>query len=165
MTGDPRCQAARVWISAAADDEASEVERTALGAHLAECADCRNWAALAGSLALRIRTAEPVVPLHAVEAPEPAASTVIPLRRHRARRLRGAAAAIAVSGVAAMVGMLVSSSTTTGNGPNAPRTSREILVADRSPGFVDSIIGLDRTVPPPVVGRDRLMPDEGTQQP
>jgi hypothetical protein len=105
-----------------------------------------------------------VVPLHVVEAPAPATSAVIPLRPRRARRLRGAAAAIAVSGVAAMVGMLVSSSTT-GNGPSAPRTSREILVADRSPGFVDSIVGLDRTVPPPIVGRDRLMPDEGTQQP
>jgi predicted anti-sigma-YlaC factor YlaD len=164
MMGDPRCEAARVWISAAADDEATAAERTALGAHLAECSDCRNWAALAGSLALRIRTAEPVLPLHAVEAPATAAPGVIPLRPHRARRLRGAAAAIAVSGVAAMVGVLVSSSTTTGNGPSAPRTSRQILVADRSPGFVDGIVGLDRTAPPRPVARDRLTPDEGAQR-
>lgn len=163
MMGDPRCQAARVWISAAADDEATGAERSALAAHLAECSDCRNWAALAGSLALRIRTAEPVAPLHAVEAPAPVSAAAIPLGPRRARRLRAAAAAIAVSGVAAMVGMLVSSSASTGTGPDAPRTSRQILVADRSPGFVDGIVGLDRTTPPPLVGRDRLTPD--TQQP
>ncbi len=72
---DPTCQAARVWISAAIDGEATETERAGLRAHVAGCAACREWAALAESLALRVRTAEPAVPSRQLVLP-PAPSAV-----------------------------------------------------------------------------------------
>ena len=92
---DPKCQAARVWISAAIDGEATETERAGLRAHVAECAACREWAALAESLVLRVRTAEPAVPSRQLVLP--------PAPVVRRRRRRGARAIAAVSLAAAAI--------------------------------------------------------------
>jgi predicted anti-sigma-YlaC factor YlaD len=95
---NPKCQAVRVWISAAVDGEATETERAALRAHVAECAACREWAALAESLVLRVRTAAPARPQQQlVLPPHPVA------RRRRGRTRAAAAVGLAVAAVAAGV--------------------------------------------------------------
>jgi predicted anti-sigma-YlaC factor YlaD len=106
---NPKCQAVRVWISAAVDGEATETERAALRAHVAECAACSEWAALAESLVLRVRTAEPARPLKQLVLP-PQQQTP---RRRRARTRTFAAVGLAVAAVAAGVfaGTLGSGST------------------------------------------------------
>ena len=99
---DPKCQAARVWISAAIDGEATGTERAALRAHVAECAACREWAALAESLVLRVRTAEPARPMR--ELVLPPAPSAAPVRRHRRGRTRAiAAVSLAAAAIAAGV--------------------------------------------------------------
>jgi predicted anti-sigma-YlaC factor YlaD len=106
---NPKCQAVRVWISAAVDGEATETERAALRAHVAECAACSEWSALAESLVLRVRTAEPARPLQQLVLP-PQQQTP---RRRRARTRTFAAVGLAVAAVAAGVfaGTLGSGST------------------------------------------------------
>ena len=94
---DPICQAARVWISAAVDGEATALERAAVRGHVAECAACREWAALAESLVLHVRTAEPARPSRPLVLPPPAAT------RRRSRRRSRTALAVAL-GVAAIAG-------------------------------------------------------------
>jgi anti-sigma factor RsiW len=97
----PLCEIARLWISMAADGEASEVERAALDEHLEHCDDCTEWRALAEAVVLHVRTTPP--------SPAPAGLIpVLPLRRSRRRGLAlraggrvAAAAAAAVLGVAA----------------------------------------------------------------
>jgi predicted anti-sigma-YlaC factor YlaD len=95
---DPKCQAARVWISAAVDGEATETERAALRAHVAECLPCREWAAVAESLVLRVRTAEPARPTRRLVLP-PAA----PVRRRRGRSRALAVVGVGIAAVAAGV--------------------------------------------------------------
>ncbi|MDX6568336.1 MAG: putative zinc-finger, partial [Gaiellales bacterium] len=90
---DPKCQTARVWVSAAIDGEATDTERAGLRAHVAECAACREWAALAESLALRVRTAEPAVPSRRLVLP--------PAPAVRRKRRKGSRAVAAVSLAAA----------------------------------------------------------------
>jgi predicted anti-sigma-YlaC factor YlaD len=99
---DPTCQAARVWISAAVDGEAGDLERAAVRGHLATCQACREWAALAESLVLRVRTAEPARPSRSLLVPPPAVAPR-PRRRRRAR----AAVAVALGAAAIAAGVLV----------------------------------------------------------
>ena len=105
---DVRCRAARVWISSAVDGEATRSELVAMRAHLAECTECRAWAALAESLALQVRTAEPAVThdLFVPSSPETDIETAD--RRRRRIPLR---ALLATSGVAAalVAGIVVAS--------------------------------------------------------
>jgi predicted anti-sigma-YlaC factor YlaD len=128
---DVRCRAARVWISSAVDGEATRSELAAMRAHLAECADCRGWAALAESLALQVRTAEPVVTddLFVPSATEP------DVRRRRAP-LR---AILATSGVAAaLVGGIIVASAPHGSGPTSTAGPAPVItVASNTPGVVD----------------------------
>jgi predicted anti-sigma-YlaC factor YlaD len=92
---------ARLWVSMAADGEASEVERAALDEHLDHCDDCREWRALAEAVVLHVRTTPP--------SPVPAGLLpVIAPRRSRRRGLTlraggvlAAASAAAVLGIAA----------------------------------------------------------------
>ena len=92
---------ARLWISMAADGEASEVERAALDEHLEHCDDCTEWRALAEAVVLHVRTTPP--------SPVPEGLLpVLPPRRSRRRGLAvragglvAAASAAAVLGVAA----------------------------------------------------------------
>jgi predicted anti-sigma-YlaC factor YlaD len=93
---DPKCQAVRVWISAAVDGEATGIERAAVRAHVADCAACREWAALAESLVLRVRTAEPAHPTRPLVLPPPA--PVVRSRRTRSRT--GLAVALGVAAIA-----------------------------------------------------------------
>jgi predicted anti-sigma-YlaC factor YlaD len=96
---DPICQAARVWISAAVDGEASVIERAAVRAHVAECASCAEWAALAESLVLNVRTAEPARPTRRLVLPPPA-----PVERPRRSRGRtSVAVALCVAAISAGV--------------------------------------------------------------
>jgi anti-sigma factor RsiW len=92
---------ARLWISMAADGEASDVERAALAEHLVYCDDCAEWRALAEAVVLHVRTTPPV-PVPATLLP----ALPSPRARRRGRVLRGggvlvAAAAAAVLGVTA----------------------------------------------------------------
>jgi anti-sigma factor RsiW len=95
---NPTCQAVRVWISAAVDGEATETERAALRAHVAECAACAEWAALAESLVLRVRTAAPARPRQQLVLPPHQ-----PARRRRGRTRAATAVALAVAAVTAGV--------------------------------------------------------------
>jgi anti-sigma factor RsiW len=95
---DPKCQAARVWISAAIDGEATATERTALRSHVADCAACREWAALAESLVLRVRTAEPAQPTRQLVLPPGE-----PVRRRRTGSCAVVAVALAGAAIAAGV--------------------------------------------------------------
>jgi len=99
----PLCEMARLWVSMAADGEASEVERAALDEHLEHCEDCSEWRALAEAVVLHVRTTPPSpVPeglLPVLPAPRRARR-----RRRFAVRIGGvvaAASAAAVLGVAA----------------------------------------------------------------
>jgi anti-sigma factor RsiW len=94
----PTCQIARIWISAAIDGEATETERAALRSHLADCAACREWAALSESLVLRVRTAEPAEPMRQLVLP-PAPRA----RRRRAGSRTFAAVGLAAAAIAAGV--------------------------------------------------------------
>jgi predicted anti-sigma-YlaC factor YlaD len=122
---DPKCQAARVWISAAIDGEATELERAGLRAHVAECAACREWAALAESLALRVRTAEPALPSRQLVLPPP------PVVR---RRRTGSRAIAAVSLAAAAIAAGVFTGTLGSGTPEQQRTPPErvmyVAIAD-----------------------------------
>jgi predicted anti-sigma-YlaC factor YlaD len=124
---DPKCQAARVWISAAIDGEATDVERAGLRAHVAECPACREWAALAESLVLRVRTAEPAVPSRQLVLP-PAPQVV------RRRRRRGTRTLAAVSLAAAAIAAGVFTGTLGAGTPeqqhNPPERVMYVAIAD-----------------------------------
>jgi predicted anti-sigma-YlaC factor YlaD len=85
------CERACEWVSLELDGELSDFERTLLGAHLAECGDCRAFREDVASVTHQLRAS-------ALEQPERAVRVV----RHRRRaslRLAPAAAAIAVLAV------------------------------------------------------------------
>lgn len=121
---DPRCQAARVWISAATDGEASEAEQAGLRLHLAECTACRSWAALAESVSLQVRTSAPIEPSRPFAFPEPEPEPVLrPSRRRRSplrARARAAAFASPLLAAAAVAGVLLSGALQT-----APQTGQQ----------------------------------------
>jgi predicted anti-sigma-YlaC factor YlaD len=137
---DPRCQAARVWISAAIDAEASDAERAALRLHLSECHACRSWAALAESVSLQVRTSAPIEPVMLFSFPETEPARR-PARRSPLRaRARAAAFASPLLAAAAVAGVLLSGAlqsappqTTQSHTPRQP----VLTVAQvRSDGFV-----------------------------
>jgi anti-sigma factor RsiW len=119
---DPTCQAARVWISAAIDGEATPTERTALRSHLADCTACREWAALAESLVLRVRTAEPAQPTRTLVLPPP---RVVQRRRRTGSR---ALAAVALAGAAIAAGVF-SGSLGAGAPARQDQPSQRVVVA------------------------------------
>src|SRR5690242_3964885 len=61
-TGGQLCARARFWASLRVDDELSELEGALLDAHLARCAECREFEAAAAGSATLLRAA----PLEAV---------------------------------------------------------------------------------------------------
>ena len=139
---DPKCQAVRVWISAAVDGEATEIERAAVRAHVAECAACGEWAALAESLVLHVRTAEPARPTRQLVLPPP-----VPVARRRRSRPR-AALAVAL-GVAAIAGGVFAGTFRTGStvqpSPSAP--PGRVIVAINDLARVGTTAGVHVTHP------------------
>ena len=101
-----RCDRARQWLSLDVDGELSEFERALLDAHLARCEDCRSFADDTHEFTALLRAA----PLEALTHP-----VALPSRRSRlVRPLRVAAAAaavVAVTGLAAIVGSFRSDET------------------------------------------------------
>jgi anti-sigma factor RsiW len=97
----PLCEMARLWISMAADGEASPVERAALDEHLELCDDCTEWRALAEAVVLHVRTTPP--------SPVPAG--LLPETKPRRPRRRGfalrAGGLIAAASAAAVLGVAV----------------------------------------------------------
>ena len=79
------------WVSLDVDGELSEFERTLLGAHLAECANCRAFHADVVELTSELRSSP-------LQQPERAAH-VARRRRHTSLRLAPAAAAFAAVAV------------------------------------------------------------------
>jgi predicted anti-sigma-YlaC factor YlaD len=120
------CDLIRASVSAALDDELSEVGRVRLDAHLRSCADCRAYAASAAESTRMLREA----PLETLGF-----SIVLPSRRGAiARRLQvtaAAAALVAVFGLSAAVGTFGSGggqrATVTGSQAGALRSTEQEL--------------------------------------
>ena len=97
----PLCEMARLWISMAADGEASEVERAALDEHLEHCDDCVEWRALAEAVVLHVRTTPP----------SPVPDGLLPGAAPRALAPRGfalrAGGLVAAASAAAVLGVAV----------------------------------------------------------
>jgi predicted anti-sigma-YlaC factor YlaD len=97
----PLCEMARLWISMAADGEASEVERAALDDHLEHCDDCTEWRALAEAVVLHVRTTPP----------SPVPEGLLPVLQPRRSRRRGfalrAGGLVAAASAAAVLGVAV----------------------------------------------------------
>ena len=97
----PLCEMARLWISMAADDDVSEVERAALDEHLAQCDDCTEWRALAEAVVLHVRTTPP----------SPVPDGLLPVLAPRRSRRRGlavrASGLVAAASAAAVLGIAV----------------------------------------------------------
>ena len=135
---DPQCRAARAWISATIDGEATDAERRALASHLSGCASCQGWSAVAGSLALRIRTAEPE-PLP-VPSFTPAAEhfvtgpPLLPRRRRRTLVANVLGVAAVAAGIAAAVGLAARPDAPA---PQAAPTVPVLTVAQQPSWFVD----------------------------
>jgi anti-sigma factor RsiW len=95
----PLCEIARLWISMAADGEASEVERAALDEHLEHCDECTEWRALAEAVVLHVRTTPP----------SPVPEGLVPVLKPRRSRRRGfalrAGGLAAAASVAAVLGV------------------------------------------------------------
>lgn len=96
-TGGQLCTRARFWASLRVDGELSELEGALLDAHLARCADCREFQAAATGSATLLRTA----PL------ESAAQVTLPARRgSRSGAVLAAAGAAALVGAAILAGLV-----------------------------------------------------------
>ena len=97
----PLCEMARLWVSMAADNEASEVERAALDEHLEHCDDCAEWRALAEAVVLHVRTTPP----------SPVPEGLLPVLAPRRSRRRGLAVRaggfVAAASAAAVLGVAV----------------------------------------------------------
>jgi predicted anti-sigma-YlaC factor YlaD len=97
----PLCEMARLWVSMAADGEASEVERAALDEHLEHCDDCAEWRALAEAVVLHVRTTPP----------SPVPEGLLPALTPRRSRRRGlavrAGSLVAAASAAAVLGVAV----------------------------------------------------------
>jgi predicted anti-sigma-YlaC factor YlaD len=108
--GGQLCARARFWASLRIDDELSELEGALLDAHLARCADCREFEAAAAGSATLLRQAplEATAPVQvAVERP--------------ARRVLLASTGAAILVGAAVIAGLVQGSGATQPSPTAVR--------------------------------------------
>jgi predicted anti-sigma-YlaC factor YlaD len=97
-TGGQLCARARFWASLRVDDELSELEGALLDAHLARCADCREFEAAANGSAALLRQA----PLEAVTP------VLLPRKTGASRRgaLLGSLGAAALVGAAVVAGLV-----------------------------------------------------------
>jgi predicted anti-sigma-YlaC factor YlaD len=117
VAGGQLCARARFWVSLGVDEELSELEGALLDAHLARCADCREFALGAEASTNAIRAAsyvrhDPIV-LHLPRSRSP-------------RRFAAGAGIAAVVAAAAVAGVLVRG--TVSSGPSHPSAGRAIAV-------------------------------------
>jgi predicted anti-sigma-YlaC factor YlaD len=132
------CDLIRASVSAALDDELSEVGSVRLDAHLRRCADCRAYAEQAALTTRMVREA----PLETLGF-----SIVLPSRRGAvARRLQvtaAAAALVAVIGLSAAVGTFGSGggqrATNTGSQAGALRSTEQELKLLRASSVRDRL--------------------------
>jgi predicted anti-sigma-YlaC factor YlaD len=89
------CERARAWASLHVDGELSQLERLLLDAHLASCADCREFAACVDATTGMLRAAELETLAEPVRLPAP---------RYRVGRLVAPLAAAAAVLAAAVIG-------------------------------------------------------------
>jgi hypothetical protein len=119
------CDRARQWASVELDGELSTFESVLMRAHLAGCADCRDFRASISGLTGALR----VAPLERFEG------VSLPSRHRRRPRLRLAPAAAAMAVAAVGLGSVLASSAIHSKPVGAPRS--DALVANSGP------IGLD----------------------
>jgi len=141
----PLCEMARLWISMAADGEASEVERAALDEHLEHCDDCSEWRALAEAVVLHVRTTPP----------SPAPDGLLPVLQPRRSRRRGlalrAGGLVAAASAAAVLGVAVAgwNSSPHVQTPSGVVRPSEIVVGWNTSGSLDgSPLATARAQPP-----------------
>lgn len=115
------CDRVREWASLDLDGELSEFERVLMDAHLALCADCREFRSSMGAFTSELRA----VPLEASERP------VVVRRSRRAisfRRVPAAAAALVVATVG--VATLLTSSELRGVSESSPWEGAGVVSVD-----------------------------------
>ncbi len=115
VVGGQLCARARFWVSLRVDDELSELEGALLDAHLARCAECREFSAGAEASTRAIRAA-----IYAPHAP-----VTLELPRSPRRYAAGAGVATLVA-AAAVAGILVRG--TLSPGPARPSVARSVAV-------------------------------------
>ena len=124
---------ARLWISMAADGEASDVERAALDEHLEHCDDCAEWRALAEAVVLHVRTTPP----------SPVPEGLLPVLPSRRPRRRGfavrAGGLVAAASVAAVLGVAAAGWNSSPSAPSQSGVVRpsEIVVGWNASDSVD----------------------------
>jgi anti-sigma factor RsiW len=135
---------ARLWISTAADGEASDVEIAALGEHLEYCEECTEWRALAEAVVLHVRTTPP--------SPVPAGLLpAVPTRRLRRRGFAvRAGGLVAAASVAAVLGVAAAG---WNSSPSVPAQSGVVRPSEIVVGWNarDSVDGRPLRQPLPIV--------------
>ena len=132
------CEQARFWASLAADGELSELEASALEAHVRSCEGCRSFAVELGGIAVTLRDA-PLL------EPRPFR---VPVMRRRVRTAV-VAAALAVVALAAGAGSLVG---TLSSGSGSARHAH-VSAAAQKPFIEQQLLALANGVAEPQRGR------------
>src|SRR5580765_51726 len=112
------CARACEWASLRLDDQLSDFEEVLLEAHLARCAECRDFAVSISGLTHSLRRAELQPPTFAFDPPRSARG------RPFALRAVSAAAVVAVVGVSGLVSLQLSTSRAR---PGAPTVERKAI--------------------------------------
>jgi hypothetical protein len=112
------CGRASEWASLRLDDQLSDFEEVLLEAHLARCAECRDFAVSISGLTHSLRRAELQQPTFAFDPPRSARGRTFALRAV------SAAAVVAVVGVSGLVSLQLSTSPAR---PGAPIAERKVI--------------------------------------
>ena len=112
------CARACEWASLRLDDQLSDFEEVLLEAHLARCAECRDFAVSISAVTQSLRSAELQQPTFAFDPPRSARGRTFALRAV------SAAAAVAVVGVSGLVSLQLSTSRVR---PGAPTVERKVI--------------------------------------
>jgi hypothetical protein len=130
--GGQLCARARFWVSLRVDDEVSELEAALLDAHLARCADCREFALSTAASSAAIRAASYVG--------HPPFQLDLPRAPHRFVAGAGIAALVVA---AAIAGGLVRG--TGSSGPTTPPSAGPAVAVVSSVDTPDELRRLRRT--------------------
>ena len=129
-SGGQLCARARFWASLRVDGELSELEGALLDAHLARCADCRDFEAAAAGSAVLLRNA-PLASPTPMQLPAP----------HAPGRILLGAASAAVLVAAAVLGGLVHGAVS----PDSTQTATRSVAVVASVETPDQLRRLRRT--------------------